>query len=59
MPDSASVGRSGKASTRSVVVTPSARTLPDWISATAGGTSLNMNCTCPPTTSCSAGAVPL
>ncbi len=58
-PASASGATPGNAGTRSLVVTPSARTLPPSISALAGGASENMNCTWPPTTSCSAGAVPL
>ena len=59
MPTSLSGGTSLSAGTRSPVVTPSARSLPALISASAGGMSANMNAICPPMRSFSAGTVPL
>jgi hypothetical protein len=48
----------GSAATRSLVDTPSPRTLPSLTKLSAGGTSQNMSWTCPAAMSVSAGTEP-
>ena len=58
MPLSITVGTSGSAGLRSLLVTARARTLPClWYDAACGMLSA-MNCTCPPMRSVNAGALP-
>src|SRR6185437_12819383 len=58
-PDSASVGRSGNAAARAPLVTASARSFPALMNGNDDGRLSNINCTCPPIRSVSAGALPL
>ena len=58
-PDSAMVGTSGNAAARSLLVTASALSLPPLMSASDDGRLSNISCTCPPTRSWRAGALPL
>src|SRR4029079_7266367 len=58
-PDSASVGTSGSAAERSALVTASARNLPALMNESDDGRLSNINCTCPPIRSVSAGLLPL
>src|SRR4051794_40729583 len=53
------VGMSGAACVRLAVVTASARSLPLLTNGIEDGVESNMNCTCPETTSVSAGVLPL
>ena len=57
--DSLIGGMSGNATSRALVVTPSARTLPAWIMPADGGTSQNISSMWPARTSLSAGTLPL
>lgn len=59
MPCSASVGMSGAAALRLASVTPSATSLPFLMKGMVAGRLLNISGTEPPSTSLSAGAVPL
>src|SRR5205085_11601888 len=54
----ATVGMSGSASERVVVVTASARSLPALMYSIDEGIEANITCTCPPSRSVSAGAPP-
>src|SRR3954454_20520082 len=59
MPSSSKVGTSGSTEERLVAVTASARSLPAWISAVAGGTAWNDSGVCPAATAWIAGLPPL
>jgi hypothetical protein len=54
-----SVGTSGSAAERFAVVTASARSFPDLMCGSDGGTVSNIMCTWPPTRSVTAGPLPL
>ena len=58
-PTSAIVGKSGASDERFAVVTANAFSLPAFICAIELARLSNMNCTCPPSRSCIAGAPPL
>ena len=58
-PDSSIVGTSGSSSTRFAVVTAIARSFPDLMNGIAEGIESNISWIWPPTSSVSAGALPL